>query len=218
MLKCTKESLPLKYTSTHEDSQCHFTVPFTLWSLLSFRVLEYGIMDSYLYWHHTERQSFQVSPLHRGQTGDQLTHELQQTCAVVWMRTWTDEWCRPHMGEPKPPHMSPYENSDWLRFYNLTILQSCLKCFDAGVGPLNGCVSVRFYKLAQMQNHSFHCDLLKHFFSACIVNIWNSLLIQQVGACTVNVFKACLVKFWQHQIVKFDFIADLTGTGNQGQK
>jgi len=68
-----------------------------------------------------------------------------------------------------------------------------------------------------MQNHSFHYDLLKHFFSACIANIWNSLLIQQVGACTVNVFKACLVKFWQQQIVKFDFTADLTGTGNQGQ-
>ena len=50
------------------------------------------------------------------------------------------------------------------------------------------------------------------FFSARIVNIWNSLPNLVVGACTVNAFKARLDKFWQHQIVKFDFTADLTGS------
>jgi len=35
----------------------------------------------------------------------------------------------------------------------------------------------------------------------------------QLGA--VNAFKAHLDKFWQQQLVKFDFTADLTGTGNR---
>ena len=56
------------------------------------------------------------------------------------------------------------------------------------------------------------------FFSACIVNVWNSLPNSVVDACTVNAFKARLVKFWQHQSVKFDFTADLTGTGNRSEE
>jgi len=50
-------------------------------------------------------------------------------------------------------------------------------------------------------------------FSARIVNNWNSLPNSVVDACTVNAFKARLDKFWKHQSVKFDFTADLTGTG-----
>jgi len=45
------------------------------------------------------------------------------------------------------------------------------------------------YKLL---NHSFHYDLHKHYFSARIVNIWNSLLNTVVNAGTVNTFKARL--------------------------
>jgi len=56
------------------------------------------------------------------------------------------------------------------------------------------------------------------FFSARIVNTWNSLPNPVVDACTVNAFKARLDKFWQHQAVKFDFTADLTGTGNQSEE
>jgi len=56
------------------------------------------------------------------------------------------------------------------------------------------------------------------FFSARIVNIWNSLPNSVVDACTVNAFKAWLDKFWQHQAVKFHFTADLTGTGNQSEE
>jgi len=54
-------------------------------------------------------------------------------------------------------------------------------------------------------------------FSARTVNIWNSLLNSIVDACTVNAFKARLDKFWQHQSVKFDFTADMTGTGNRSE-
>jgi len=39
-----------------------------------------------------------------------------------------------------------------------------------------------------------------------------------VDACTVNAFKARLDKFWQHQGVKFDFTADLSGTENQSEE
>ena len=39
-----------------------------------------------------------------------------------------------------------------------------------------------------------------------------------VDACTVNAFKARLDKFWKHQSVKFDFTADLTGTGNRSEE
>jgi len=55
-------------------------------------------------------------------------------------------------------------------------------------------------------------------FSARIVNIWNSLPNSIVDACTVNAFKARLDKFWQHQLVKFDFTADMTGTGNRSEE
>jgi len=50
------------------------------------------------------------------------------------------------------------------------------------------------------------------FFSARIVNIWNSLPNSVIDACTVKAFKARLDKFWQHQLMKYDFTADLTGT------
>jgi len=69
-----------------------------------------------------------------------------------------------------------------------------------------------------LQNHSFHYDLRKHFFSARIVNIWNSLPNLVVDVCTVDAFKTRLDKFWQHQqhqLVKIDYTADLTGTGNR---
>jgi len=57
--------------------------------------------------------------------------------------------------------------------------------------------------------------LRKHYFSARIVNISNSLCNTVADASTVNTFKARLDKFWLHQLVKFDFTADLTGTGNR---
>jgi len=65
----------------------------------------------------------------------------------------------------------------------------------------------------KLQNHSLR--LTKAFFSARIVNIWNSLPNSIVDACSVNAFKARVDEFWQHQLVKFNFTADLTGTGNR---
>ena len=56
------------------------------------------------------------------------------------------------------------------------------------------------------------------FFSARIVNIWNSLPNSVVDACTVNAFKARRDKCWQHQLVKFDFTAELTSAGNRSEE
>jgi len=67
------------------------------------------------------------------------------------------------------------------------------------------------YKLL---NQTFHYDLQKHSFSACIVNIWNNLPNSVINAGMVNAFKARLDKFWLHEAVKFGFIADLTGSRN----
>ena len=66
------------------------------------------------------------------------------------------------------------------------------------------------YKLL---NHSFHYGL--HYFSARIVNTWNSLPNTVVNASIVNTFKARLDKFLSHQVVKYDFTVDLTGTGSR---
>ena len=68
------------------------------------------------------------------------------------------------------------------------------------------------YKLI---NHRFHYDLRKYYFSSRIVNIWNSLPNHVVDVNSVNLFKARLDRFWTDQDVKFDFTADLTGTGDR---
>jgi len=92
--------------------------------------------------------------------------------------------------------------------------------YDGAVSP-----DLTFYARAstrgnnyKLVNHSFHYDLRKHFFSARIVNIWNSLPNSVVDSSTVNAFKAWLDKIWSHQAVNYDFTADLTGTGNRSEK
>jgi len=52
------------------------------------------------------------------------------------------------------------------------------------------------YKLI---NHRFHYDLRKYYFSARIVNIWNSLPNHVVDVNSVNLFKARLDRFWMNQ-------------------
>jgi len=68
------------------------------------------------------------------------------------------------------------------------------------------------YKLS---NHRFHYDLRKYYFSARIVNIWNSLPNHVVDVNTVNLFKTRLERFWGNRDVKYDFTADLTGIGDR---
>jgi len=53
------------------------------------------------------------------------------------------------------------------------------------------------------------------YFSARIVNIWNSLPNHVVDVNSDNLFTAHLDRFWMDQDVKYDFTADLTGTGDR---
>ena len=89
--------------------------------------------------------------------------------------------------------------------------------YDSEVSP-----NLRYYPKSntrcnkyKLLNHTFHYDLRKYSFSARIVNIWNSLPNTVVDVDTVCLFKARLDKFWQHQVVKYDFTADLTGIGDR---
>jgi len=49
--------------------------------------------------------------------------------------------------------------------------------------------------------------------------VWSCILPNSVvDASTINAFKAQLDKFWMHQAVKYEFTADLTGTGNRSEE
>ena len=64
---------------------------------------------------------------------------------------------------------------------------------------------------SKLVNHRFHYDLRKYYFSARIVNIWNSLYLTiVVDVNTVNLLKARPDRFWIKRDVKYDFTADLT--------
>jgi len=53
------------------------------------------------------------------------------------------------------------------------------------------------------------------YFSAHIINIWNTLPNHDVDVNSVNLLKARLDRFWMNHDVKYDFTADLTGTGDR---
>ena len=65
-------------------------------------------------------------------------------------------------------------------------------------------------------HRSFNHNFRKFFFSARIVNIWNSLP-NVVDVQSVDVFKVHLDQFWAQQEVMFDWTADLTGTGDRSE-
>ena len=62
-----------------------------------------------------------------------------------------------------------------------------------------------------------HYDLRKFSFTNRIVNIWNSLPNTVVEVDTVAKFKLRLDKFWMYQDIKYDFTAELTGTGDRSE-
>ena len=79
-------------------------------------------------------------------------------------------------------------------------------------GVANWCVRGNKYKLL---NCTFCHNLRKNYFSARVINIWNSLPNCVVDVSTINQFKACLDKFWLHQDILYDYTADLTGIGDR---
>ena len=58
-------------------------------------------------------------------------------------------------------------------------------------------------------------DLRKFSFSNRVRTLWNSLPDTVVTAKSVNSFKSRLDKFWNDQEVKFNWKADITGTGSR---
>ena len=74
--------------------------------------------------------------------------------------------------------------------------------------------TVVVYKLL---NHSFHSNLRKFYFTARVVNIWNSLPDYVVAAGCVNRFKTRLDKYWKDQDVMYDWTSEITGTGDRSE-
>ena len=58
-------------------------------------------------------------------------------------------------------------------------------------------------------------NLRKYYFSARVINIWNSLPNCVVDVSTINQFKARLDKFWLPQDILYDYTADLTRIGDR---
>jgi len=74
--------------------------------------------------------------------------------------------------------------------------------YDNRVAPLlsyyNTSVTTRGNKF-KLQNLSFNHNFRKIFFSARIVNIWNSLPNYVVDVQSIEIFKVQLDKFWAQQ-------------------
>jgi len=79
---------------------------------------------------------------------------------------------------------------------------------------LRGLIPYRGNKY-ELLNCTFCHDLRKYYFSARIINIWNSLPNCVVDVSTINQFKARLDNFWVHQDDLYDYTAELTGIGDR---
>jgi len=76
-----------------------------------------------------------------------------------------------------------------------------------------------FHKRTTWYNcyHAVCSDIKLIFACDCAMygtNVWQCTNTV-VDVDTVCLFKARLDKFWMHQVVKYDFMADLTGTGDR---
>jgi len=58
-------------------------------------------------------------------------------------------------------------------------------------------------------------NLRKYFFSNRVIQTWNSLPDFVVASGTINTFKNNLDKLWFNEEVKYNWKAELTGTGNR---
>jgi ribonucleases P/MRP protein subunit RPP40 len=60
-----------------------------------------------------------------------------------------------------------------------------------------------------------HYNLRKYFFCNRVVQVWNSLPNTVVSAESTNIFKNRLDQFWCNQDIRFNWNADITGTGSR---
>jgi len=69
----------------------------------------------------------------------------------------------------------------------------------------------------KLYNQTFIHNFRKYFFSARIVNIWNSLPNWVVDVQSVDLFKVRLDRFWAEQEVMYDWKSELAGTGDRSE-
>jgi ribonuclease P/MRP protein subunit RPP40 len=89
-----------------------------------------------------------------------------------------------------------------------------------GLYDSSSCINLEFsrnvntrgnrFKLAKNQ---FHYDARKYYFVNRIVSIWNSLPDEIVSLTSLDSFKYHLDKFWSSQDIKYDWRANMAGTG-----
>jgi len=56
-------------------------------------------------------------------------------------------------------------------------------------------------------------DLYKYNFTGRVISLWNSLLTHVITAVSVDSFKNRLDKFWANEEARFDYKANLSGSG-----
>ena len=66
-------------------------------------------------------------------------------------------------------------------------------------------------------NRRCHYGLRKYSFCNRITNVWNNVPEDIVTAPLVNTFKNRLDKFWSIQDLKYNWQAEITGTGSRSK-
>ena len=69
----------------------------------------------------------------------------------------------------------------------------------------------------RLSKNRSHYDYRKLLFTNRIVNIWNSLPNAVVDVDSADLLKSRLDNFWRFQDVKYDYTANLAGTGDRSE-
>jgi len=69
----------------------------------------------------------------------------------------------------------------------------------------------------KLYNQTFIHNFGKYFFSARIVNIWNSLSNWVVDVQSVDLFKVRLDRFWAEREVMYDWKSELARIGDRSE-
>ena len=76
---------------------------------------------------------------------------------------------------------------------------------------------VLIFLSAALQRKAEYTYIRKYSFSMRITNVWNSLPFSVVTAPSVNSFKNRLDKHWALLELKYDWEAELSGTGSRSR-
>ena len=77
--------------------------------------------------------------------------------------------------------------------------------------------NIRGHQYSMFQYY-VHYDTRKYFFTNRIIPLWNSLPSEVVLSDTIDTFKNRLDKFWMNQEFKYNWRADIIGTGSRTHK